>query len=272
MAYTELKYLPIHFTLCAGVVSHLVLFICLIKDPLKCFRNSATYLIMNLALSDFIVCTVGLMRMIFVEKQQKSTAVYISNTAMMVSLFSIFSIAIDRYMLTVHPFKHRVLLNGRRIRIWIVSLWLLCSCRLIKELVLPGLDQKLDLLIYHITFIIIASVTFFIYLITFFSLKKRGREISQQENQSQNRVLQEAFLKTIMIVTLVQISTLFPACIDGIHDGWSVARGDLDDLKYEDLIFFAMYCLNFSINPFLYLWRLKNYRQTFRLVFCRNMC
>ena len=116
MAYSELKYLPIHFTLCAGVVSHLVLFICLIKDPLKCFRNSPTYLITNLALFDFIVCTVGLMRMIFAEKQQKSTAVYISNTAMMVSLLSIFSIAIDRYMLTVHPFK---LLNGRRIRIWI---------------------------------------------------------------------------------------------------------------------------------------------------------
>ena len=42
---------------------------------------------------------------------------------MFVSLLSIFSTAIYRYMLTVHPFKHRVLLNGRRIAIWIVSIW-----------------------------------------------------------------------------------------------------------------------------------------------------
>ena len=49
------KYLPIHFTLSAGVVSHLLLFICLLKDPLKCFGNSATYLVANLALSDFII-------------------------------------------------------------------------------------------------------------------------------------------------------------------------------------------------------------------------
>jgi hypothetical protein len=120
MFYTGLKYLPIlYFTHCAGVVSHLLLFTCLLKDPLKCFRNSATYLIANLVLSDFITCSAGLIRM--------TTIFYVWNTAMLVSLLSVFSIAIDRYVLTVHPFKHRVLLNGRRIAIWILSLWLLSS-------------------------------------------------------------------------------------------------------------------------------------------------
>ena len=271
MTNTVLKYLPIYFTLGVGVVSHLLLFICLIKDPLKCFRNSATYLITNLALSDFIVCTFGFMRMIFIHKLSASVVMYISNTAMLASMFSIFSIAIDRYMLTVHPFKHRVLLNGRRIAIWIFLIWLLCSCLLVAELIV-GLDQSMKLLIYHIIFVIIASVTSFIYVVTYFSLKKRERDISQLQSRSQNRILQETFLKTIMIVAFVQTSTIFPAVIDGIDDGWSVSRGDLDDFEIEDLIFFAMYCLNFSVNPSLYLWRLKNYRQTFRLVFCKNLC
>ena len=268
MAYTELKFLPIHFTLCAGVVSHILLFICLIKDPLKCFRNYATYLIMNLALSDFTVCTVGLTRMIFGDVY--SIFPYISNTAMLVSLFSIFSIAIDWYMLTVHPFKHRVLLNGRRIAVWIAVIWLLCLWLVVEELIFD-LDHYMNLKICQIIFIIIASVTFLIYVVTYFSLKRRGREISQQKRQSmQNRVLQEAFLKTIMIVAFVQITTLFPACIDGLYDGWSVSSGDLDDCPVEGLIFFAMYCSNFSINPFLYIWRLKKYRETFSIIFVKQ--
>ena len=265
MAYTQLKYLPIYFTLCVGVVSHILLFVCLIKDPLKCFRNSATYLIMNLALSDFIVCTVGLLRMILGGKY--SVVVYISNTAMMVSLFSIFSIAIDRYLLTVHPFKHRILLNRRKIAICIASIWLSCLCLLVEELIF-NLDESADYKIYHIIFIIVASVTFCIYAVTYFSLKRQGREISQQQSQSQSRVLQEAFLKTIMIVTFIQISTLFPACIDGLYDGWSVSTGDLDECPIGGLILFLMYCLNFSMNPLLYIWRLKNYRQTFSIIFC----
>ena len=148
MLYAELKY-TIYFTLCVGVVSHLLLLICLIKDPLKCFRNSVTYLIMNLALSDFTVCATGLFRMLGVT--QSTVIVSISNTALLASLFSIISIALDRYMLTVHPFKHRVLSTGKRVAIWIVSIWLLCLCPLLKGLIV-GPDKLTDSTVYQAMF------------------------------------------------------------------------------------------------------------------------
>ena len=261
MAAHGLKYLPMYFTFCAGVVSHLLLFICLIKDPLKCFRNFATYLIMNLGFADFIVCTVGLMRMIFGVKYR--TVVYILDAAMLVSLFSILSIAIDRYILTAHPFKHRVFLNGRRMAIWIVSVWLLSFYPLVKILTY-GADQTLDRLIYATIVMIFASVTFGIYILTYFTLKRREREISQQQSQSQNRVLQKSFLKTIMIVAFVQILTLLPISIQDFVDGH--ASSPLSSIV--GFITFEMFCLNFAMNPLLYTLRLKNYRETFRLVFC----
>ena len=226
MAYTEQKYLPVYFTLCTGILSHLLLFICLIKDPLKCFRNSATYLIMNLALSDCIVCTLGLMQMIFADADELLTVGYVSNTAILVSLFSIFSIAIDRYVLTVHPLKHRLFLNGKKIAIWIVSVWLLGFYQLVKILIF-GSDQKEDRLIFVTVFLTFSLVTFFIYILIYFTLKRREREISQQQSQSGNRVLQEAFLKTIMIVAFAQIVTLVPVCITelvGNHVAWSLIR------------------------------------------------
>ena len=139
---------------------------------------------------------------------------------------------------------------------------------MVEELIF-NLDESVDYKIYHIIFIIVASVTFCIYAVTYFSLKRQGREISRQQSQSQSRVLQEAFLKTIMIVAFIQISTLFPACIDGLYDGWSVSTGDLDECPTENLILFLMYCLNFLMNPLLYVWRLKNYRQTLSIIFCK---
>ena len=216
MLIFELKYLPIYFTLFAGILSHLLLLICLVKDPLKCFRNSATYLMTNLALSDFITLVLGLMQILDFSEEMRNVVPYISSTVMFVSLLSIFSIAIDRYMLTVHPFKHRVLLNGRRIAIWIVSIWLLSLCPLVKYLAF-GVNQ-MDGKIHDATFIIIVVVTSLIYVLIYFSLRRLQRHIFQQ-SRSRNRALQEAFVKTIMIVAFIQIFTLVPTSVHGLIYG-----------------------------------------------------
>ena len=260
MLIIELKYLPIYFTLFAGISSHLMLLICLVKDPLKCFRNSATYLITNLAFSDFISCVFGSIEILDLSEEMRNVVSYISKTAMFASLPSIFSIAIDRYIFTVHPFKHRVLLNGRRIAIWIVSIWLLSLCLLVKYLAFDM--NQMDNKIYDATFIIIAVITSLMYVFIYFSL--RQQDISEQ-NRSGNRALQEAFVKTIMIVAFIQIFTLVPTSVYCLIHGWA------DDFSVVNLIFFQMYFINFAINPFLYIWRLKNYRETFRLILCRKL-
>ena len=259
MLLMEIKYLPIYLTLFAGVLSHFLLFICLAKDPLKCFRNSATYLIANLALSDFITCVLSLITLCLPDLFQAHSG---TKTAMLASLLSIFSIAIDRYALTVHPFKHRVLLNRKRIVVWIISIWLVSCCVLVKYLVLGRVNR----IMFDAVFITIALVTGLIYVLTYFSLKRQGRNISQ-ENRSQSRAYQEQFVKTIMIVAFIQVFTLVPASVYGLIHGWSV-----DVFSIKGLLFFEMYFVNFSVNPFLYIWRLRNYRQTFRLIFCRKLC
>ena len=261
MSYTELKYFTIYCTVFAGIVSHLLLLVCLANDPLKCFRNSASYLVTNLAFADFIVCTVGLMRIIFAAKN--GSVLCISNTVMLVSLFSIFSISIDRYMLTVHPFAHRVYLNGKRIALWITSIWLVSFCHFVKEITYG--PSKVDAKIYNSIFIIVALLSGLIYLITYVTLRKQKKYFSQQ-SRCQNRALQQQFFKTIIIVALIQIFTIVPPSVGGLVNFFS--RGG--DSTVENGVFFQMYCLNFAINPFLYIWRLKNYRLTFCLVICRK--
>ncbi len=262
MAYIQLAYLPLYFTFFVGTLSHLLLFICFVKDPLNCFRNSTTYLIMNLALSDFITCVFSFFQISFAKKFPNGF--YFSNTAMLASLVSIFSIAVDRYMLTVHPFKHRVLLNQRRIAIWIVLIWFL-SVGLLAKYLIFGTNETDDI-IYDTTFIIIAFVSSLIYLLTYFSLRKQRRGIPQL-NRSRCRDLQEEFVKTIMIVAFIQVFTLVPASVYGLIYGWSY-----EESSVVKLVVYSIYCVNFAVNPFLYIWRLRNYRETFRLIILCKLC
>ena len=259
MSYSDLKYLTIYCTSGAGLVSHLLLLICLAKDPLKCFRNSASYLVTNLALADFILCTAGLIWTTFASKSK--TVSYIFTSTAWVSLFSVFSIAIDRYMLTVHPFTHRVFLNGRRIAVWITSIWLQGFCHLAIEFTFGQNSVKKK--VFNSTFITVALLTGLIYLITFVSLKKQEKNISQR-NQCQSRSIQREFLKTIIMVALIQIFTIVPPSVGSLTNSFSRVGA----VTIWDVIFLQMYSLNFAINPFLYIWRLKNYRRTFCLLFC----
>ena len=62
-----------------------------------------------------------------------------------------------------------------------------------------------------------------------------------------------------------QIFTLVPT------SGYCLIHGRSDDSPVVNVIFFEMHLINFAINPFLYIWRLKNYRETFRLILCRKL-
>jgi hypothetical protein len=57
-------------------------------------------------------------------------------------------------------------------------------------------------------------------VVTYFSLRKHGRGISQQ-NQTRDRAFREEFVKTIIIVAFIQILTLIPAYIGAMVIGCS---------------------------------------------------
>ena len=126
-------------------------------------------------MSDFITCVCITIRKCFEHEFPPIRS--LMDTAMFSSLLSIFSIAIDRYLLTVHPFKHRVLLNRRRIAIWIASIWLISFCLLARYLAFRL--KKIDQIIYDTMFIVTALITSLIYILTYCSLKKQGRIILQ---------------------------------------------------------------------------------------------
>ncbi|XP_028412317.1 muscarinic acetylcholine receptor M3-like [Dendronephthya gigantea] len=163
-----LHFLPTYFVSFIGILSNTMLLVALVKDPLKCFRNSATYLIGNLALSDLIYNCVITPRKAF------EFFVVLQFLSLYSSMGTIFSIAIDRYHMVCLPFKHRSVMNGRKMAFWIGIVWLLSSVHPLKRIVVRSESDFLAQPIITFTFILLSAI---LYGKTYYTLKTQARAI-----------------------------------------------------------------------------------------------
>ena len=187
-AYSDLPLIKISVL---GVALNVLLLLAFLKDPLKCFRNSGTYLVMNLAVSDCLTC-------LFVPS---FLVMYVLRGLWFgtVSLVSITSIPIDRFLLVAYPIKHHIKMNGKVIILRLAAIWIV-SC----TLPLKGLfyDRKNNE-IFGVIIIIIISVVF--YAFTYWKLRKQANNITLQNSREsraqEKRILKEKkFLNTIILI------------------------------------------------------------------------
>ncbi len=161
-----------------GVISHVLLLIAFIKDPLKCFKNSGTYLVANLAVSDLLTCLIGpFSYCIPTETYWFLQPVFVTITA---SILTIASISLDRFLMVVYPMKHRVFMNGKVIIVWSACIWLICFISSMKTFLLStsnDTEQIINLLagVPAITF---AGV---MYGFTYYKLKKTIQKFTSRK-------------------------------------------------------------------------------------------
>ena len=207
----ELKYIPVHVIGLSGVILHVLLLIAFIKDPLKCFRNSATYLVANLAVSDLIISLCGPYFIWFTHW----TSHIIMSISYGVSLVAIVSIAVDRYVMVIYPFKHHYLMSGKKIIIWITSIWILTSFSAAVEVLLFPFNvyNFFVSLFLAITFILVTGV---LYVLMSIALRRQTRNLVLDDascsNRSQaTRLLKEKqFVRTILLVACIAFIGIVP--------------------------------------------------------------
>ena len=166
----NITFLPSYLISSVGILANLMLLIAFVKDPLKCFRNSATYLVGNLALSDMMF-SVSMIASVDDNPKNKING-FLRNFSFYLSMCSIFSIAFDRYTMVSYPFKHRLFMKGNKMALWIAFIWFLSSLHpIINTLVrihfnsqiVPGIGFALMIL------------TAILYAKTYIALKKQAR-------------------------------------------------------------------------------------------------
>lgn len=262
-----------YFICLLGIISHILLFLAFIKDPLKCFRNTGIFLVGNLAISDFLSCLFG--PFVISARKQSGLVVNISTALNCVSVATIFSISVDRYIMVRHPLRHRLLTSAKVMTLWVVLIWLLSVIYLLKGYIfgISTHDEiiKNCLLSWSIVF---AGL---LYGGTYFALKKQSKSISLQNstntiasrNQEMRIQKEQRFLKTIILVASIAFLCLVPSFaiyqVSLSRELWQKENTEFHVLMG---IFASIFYLNFAVNPLIYTLRLPNYRKTFyRLYF-----
>ncbi len=265
-AYSDL---PVFTISVLGVALNVLLLVAFLKDPLKCFRNSGTYLVMNLAVSDCLTC---LFAPFFLVTDVIPGWHWIFEFLLMwfgtASFVSIASISIDRFLLVAYPIKHHIKMKRKVIILWLAAIWVLsCTIPLVRLFYgRKGNDQIIGVII------IIISVV--IYTCTYWKLRKQAKNIALQnsrESRAQEiRILKEKkFLNTIILIACVAFLCIVPSMVFfQIYDSLTWWNDIL--VKIFRQIFRFIFYTNFAVNPIIYVIRLPNYRKTFHLLYWRR--
>ena len=262
--------IPIMTIFIFRVVSNGLLLLAFFKDPLKCFRNSATHFVTNLSISDCLMCLFALFFYItanYMTAENREIILFLQTSFAIVSLVSLTSISIDRFLMIAYPIKHRTLMKGKVIVLCLAVIWIFgCSLSVITLL----FGQQSKIYIYNGCAIII-TISAVIYGATYHKLKKQSRNIAVQnssESRAQEiRILKEKkFLNTIILIASVAFLCIVPSMLFfQINDSltwWN-------DILVKE-IFMFIYYTNFSVNPIIYVTRLPNYRKTFYLLYFKR--
>ena len=267
-AYSDLPLITISVL---GVALNVLLLVAFLKDPLKCFRNSGTYLVMNLAVSDCLACLFAPSLLVMYALPGwywifEVFVLWFGNA----SFVSIVSISIDRFLLVAYPINHHIFMRGKVIILWLAAIWIV-SC----TLPLKGLfyDSKNN----QIIGVIIIIISVVIYVCTYRKLRKQANNIALQntrENRAQEiRILKEKkFLKTIIIIACVAFLCIVPSMVFFriINSNPSNLRGNILVIQIFTKIFLFFFNANFAVNPIIYVIRLPNYRKAFYLLYWRR--
>ena len=256
-----------------GAISNMLLLVAYIKNPLKCFRNSGTYLLMNLSVSDLATCIFAPFYFRFIEiTDLEYIFAFLAQLSGNASILSIVCISFDRLFLVVYPLKHRHFIKERNMIIWLFGIWLMASMlpavgMLHKETALMGQICSAGI------FVVLSAA---MYAITYSKLKKNSKNIASQLNSTDNRAQEirirkdKKFLKTIILIAGIALVCIVPSMIYFVlYRSLGFSKDNLVHeifLEVSRVIFYT----NFVVNPWIYIYRLPNYRKTVYLIYCKR--
>ena len=262
------------YVICAfGAISQVFLIVAFIKDPLKCFRNPATYLIVTLAVSDFLAC-LGTPFICWAKKWYCMALQFAMWSGIEVSLITIASISVDRFLMVVYPLKYRVLMKGNVVILLLTCIWLIGFVFPAKILLSITITNDMDQLLMNLQEVVCIIFASIMYGFTYFKLTKQSKNIALENvpnRQQQARVMRDKrFLRTIIVIACIAFACIVPTSVFYHYAvPQKLITGDAV-VRILNTITTCIFYVNYAVNPLVYVLRLPNYRKTFYLLYCRK--
>ena len=264
------------------IPGNLLVLIVVFKNPNGKMRTPFNWFILNLALADLLVGMV--VEPLSIVEHVREGLVYerryhvylqpVYFTSCTASVFSLGMLTIDRFIAIISPMHYRATLNNKRAAVSSVTIWII-------SIALPFLQNKIGFLWYFFVFgNASVLVTFFVLLFAFvrvhLTLRAQIKELESiqgggEENQARNNALrtEARITKTFMFMLLAFIFCYTPSLIMIYLMNLCTACSCQAIHWFRDISYIFI-VLNSSINPFLYAWRLPNFREAINMLFKRS--
>ena len=281
---TSLSYFTASLSVLLAIITILGNFlVCLaiIKDPFRNLKTPFNYLLLSLAATDLAVGAImdpiaaayhidEALQLNVVDIKILHIFYFILSTA---SILTIAALTIDRYFAVASPVKYKTMVTSKRAILASVSIW-------IGALSFSFFYFKLGFIFYSFIFANTAVFTTFLVLIfVHVGILKRLRERSkywrgqrainyaesgQQENRNNiiNTKKEGKAAKTLMIILLAFFFSFAPACVMIYLLNFCSKCSCLVVHWLRDLQFLIVLC-NSGISPYLYAWRLPQFKIAF---------
>ena len=263
------------------VPENILVCLAIIKDPFRNLKTPFNYFLLSLAATDLAVGAIldpiavayhidEALQLNVVDIKILHIFYFILNTA---SLLTLAALTMDRYFAVASPIKYKTMVTSKRVILASVSIWT-------GALGFSFFYFKLGFIVYSFVFANTAVFTTFLVLIfVYIGILKRLRERSeywrdqiamnyaepeQQENLNniKNTKKDGKAAKVLMIILLASLSSFTPACVIIYLLNFCSKCSCLVVHWLRDLQFLIVLC-NSVVNPYLYAWRLPQFRRAF---------
>ena len=260
-----------HITLAVsiiGVISNTLLVIVTILDPLKILRKGPWATIINLAFADLLTSVGSIMfcRLTLLGVYDGMIwANFVQNTGYSASFFMLTFLTVEMYVITKYPLHRKLMLTRRNVIATYTFSW--CAALLFGSIpYYTSFQYAIKLYIAWIGILELSVVILMFFKVLVILEIVENRESFRSDYRSTKY---KHIAKTVIILNVILILTAFPYFISKQLE----FLGRLRKIENSVLIsrfpyyYLPIASLNFIVNPFVYAWRLRNYRLTLVAVF-----
>ena len=287
-APSDLSFLTASFTILSAAVAtggNLLIFLAVLLDPNKNLRSPSNYFVASLGFADLLVgllacpmsavypITKGLKQ---TNQQYKFLMHVIYFVTCTSSLLSLTALALDRYVAITYPLVYRTKLSP--LRAFLVSIVLWTASVLVSQIYLIVGDNKFRFVFANTAMFITFAVLTFTSLKIFRYLRCQIHTWNNWPNNTkENLVMKQAMqrerktTKTLFVALGLFLAFYLPSyvCIYIIN---FCSSCDCLLINWAMNIQWVLVLANSSVNPFVYGWKLRNFRKAFKSILTCRAC
>ena len=259
----------------------------LFKDPFNYFRaRPTTFFVASLSLSDFLggafVQPLYATYMLCLPCGVKISNLFkicmiSSHISTKISIFTVVALSVDRFLAVKLIWRYRSLITIRKVVICNILIWLFCG--LFEASHSTSISEEiLHLVDLHLQTTAPLAILCVVYTATYIEFRRYSRNVTILHQDSggrrrffvQNIRLEKRIVLTIIVIIIVLFISLMPYLI--VTNLVEQCREEESDVcsraafKVTRALSISMLCVSCAVNPFVYAWRIPQYREALKAV------